>query len=182
MADVNALEKQLNEIFGKQAPQMPDGGKKFLVKWAHIFVLVGGFVSLFFAWGLWIASHAVNRLVDYANELSKAYGSGQTVSTASMTVWVWLALALLAVEAVLYFMAYAPLKAHAKKGWNLLFYVSLLGVAYSIISLFIRDRGVGSFLLGLVGTAIGWWILFQIRPSYLDKKAPSASEKSPTKK
>jgi uncharacterized BrkB/YihY/UPF0761 family membrane protein len=165
MADVSGIENQLNDIFGKQAPKMPDGGKKFFVQWLPVLTLIGAVLSVFSAFALWNAAHTVSQLADFANELSRTYG-GNTVSTSSMTFWVWIALAFTLVSAVAYFMAYNPLKAHEKKGWNYLFYVSLLSVAYSVVSIFINGRGFGSFLMGMLGAAIGWWILFQIRPSY----------------
>jgi hypothetical protein len=37
--------------------------------------------------------------------------------------------------------------------------------------LFVDGQGFGSFIFGLVFTAIGFWILFQIRPAYLGKAA-----------
>lgn len=171
MADVKGLEKSLGEVFGEKAPKLPDGGKKFLVEYSPYLALIGAILSVFGAWGLWNAARTVNGLVDWANQLSKAYG-GTTVATSHFTVWVWLAIAFMLVNAVLYFLAYSPLKARLKKGWNYLFYVSLLSVAYSIVTIFIDGRGFGSFLFGLIGAAIGFWLLFQIRPAYLKTKAP----------
>lgn len=169
MAEVNALENGLDDIFGKKAPQMPDGGKKFFVQWLPVITLAGAILSIIAAWLLWSAVHVTNGYVNLANELSKAYGTGETVSTSYLTFWVWIALAFIIAEAVLYFMAYNPLKAKAKRGWDLLFYASLVSVVYSVVTLFIHGRGVGSMIGGLIGTAIGWWILFQIRPAYLAK-------------
>ena len=178
MADVSGLESQLNDIFGKQAPKMPDGGKKFFVDWLPVLVMIGAVLRVFGAWALWSAVHITNGYVNLANELSRTYGTGETVSTSYLTVWVWLALAFTAVQAVLYFMAYNPLKAKAKRGWDLLFYASLLSVAYSVVTLFIHGRGFGSLVAGLIGTAIGWWILFQIRPAYLKGGASPSGDKS----
>lgn len=171
MADVSSLEKQMDDVFGKQAPKMPEGGKKFFVQYLPILTLIGAILSVLSAWALWNAAHTVSRLVDWANELNKAYGTGETVSTSDMTLWVWLALGFTLVNVALYFMAYNPLKAHQKKGWDYLFYASLLNVAYSVVMLFVHGRGVSSFIGGLIGTTIGWWILFQIRPAYLGKAA-----------
>ncbi len=178
MADVSGLEKSLNEIFGEQAPKLPEGGKKFLVQYAPYLVLIGGILSLFGAWGLWNAARTVNKIADWANELSQAYG-GTTVSTSRLTVWVWLGIAFMVLNAVLYLMAYKPLKAREKRGWDLVFYVTLLSVAYSVVSIFINGQGFGSFVMGMIGVVIGLWLLFQIRPAYLGKKAaePKAEPK-----
>lgn len=183
MADVKALETKMNDVFGKQAPKMPEGGKKFFVQYLPILTLIGAVLSVLGAWSLWNTAHSVSRLVDWANELSRTYG-GETVTTSNMTLWIWLALAFLVVNAVLYFMAYGPLKNHAKRGWDLLFYTSLLGIGYSVVTLFIHGQGFGSFIVGLIAAAIGFWILFQIRPSYLGKAAEhdAPHPKAPVKK
>lgn len=175
MADVKVLETKLNEVFGEKAPALPEGGKKFLVDIAPWLTLLGAIGSVLGAWALWQAAHYVSNYANFANELSRAYGDGTTVSTSQMTLFVWLGVGLMLVNAALYFMAFNPLKAHQKKGWDLLFYVMLLNVAYSVVSIFIDSRGFGSFLMSLVGTAIGTWLLFQVRPAYLAKK----SEESP---
>lgn len=171
MADVKGLEKSLGEVFGEKAPKLPAGGKKFLVDYSPYLALIGAVLSVFGAWSLWDTARTVNGLVNWANDLSRTYG-GTTVETSHFTVWVWLAIAFTLVNAVLYFLAYSPLKARLKKGWDYLFYVSLLSVVYSVINIFIDGRGFGSFLFGLIGAAIGFWLLFQIRPAYLKSSSP----------
>lgn len=178
MAYLKELETKLHNVFGVQAPKMPEGGKKFFVQYLPILTLIGGVLTVLAAWSLWQAAHTVSRLAEWANEFSRTYG-GETVSTSQMTFWVWLALGFLAVNAVLYFMAYGPLKAHAKRGWDLLFYTALLGVAYSVVTIFVDGRGFGSFLLGLLGSAIGFWILFQIRPAYVHKTTVKTAPAKP---
>lgn len=174
---IDSIEESLNDVFGKKAPQLPEGGRNFLVQYGPYFVLVGGILSLFGAWGLWNSARQVNQLVDWANELSRTYG-GQTVPTTHFTVWVWMAMAVLLVEAALYILAFSPLKARDKKGWNYLFYAALLSIGYSVVLLFVDGYGVGGFLGGLIGAAIGFWILFQVRPKYLKP----TSEAKPAKK
>jgi uncharacterized BrkB/YihY/UPF0761 family membrane protein len=176
MADVSTLENKLNDVFGKQAPKMPDGGVKFFVQWLPLIVLIVAILNILSALALWRSVHQVNELVGLANQLSKTYG-GETVSTSNVTLWVWLAIGFVVIESILYFLAYSPLKAHHKKGWDYLLYASLLSVAYSVVTLFIDGKGVGALLMGLIGTAIGWWILFQIRPAYLGKHSePTAPQ------
>lgn len=178
MADVSGLESQLNDIFGKQAPKMPEGGKKFFVTWLPVLAMIGAVLNVFAVWALWSAVHVTSGYVDLANELSRAYGTGEVVSTSYLTVWVWIAMAISVLTAVLYFMAYNPLKAKLKRGWDLLFYASLVNVAYSVVTLFVHGRGVSSFVVGLLFTALGWWILFQIRPAYLKGGANPSGDKS----
>lgn len=170
---IGTVEESLDEVFGKKAPQLPEGARNFLVQYGPYLVLVGGIVSLLNAWWLWNSAHQVNQIVDWANELSKAYG-GTTVSTTNFTLWVWLAIAVTVVTGALYFLAFNPLRAREKKGWDYLFYAALLSVAYSVVLLFVDGYGFGSFLMGLIGAAIGFWVLFQVRPKYLHKPDDTA--------
>ncbi|PID31041.1 hypothetical protein CSA80_00330 [Candidatus Saccharibacteria bacterium] len=180
MTGIQKLESQLNEVFGKQAPKLPDNGKKILVEWLPILMLVCAAITVFAAWGLWSAATRTSGIVKLTNELSKAYGDGTVISTNELTPWVWSAIAFLGVMTALYLMAYNPLKARLKRGWDLLFYASLVSLAYSAVTLFVDGRGFGSLLFGLVGTAIGWWLLFQVRPAYAAKAA--APKKTAPKK
>ncbi len=175
MTSVKGIEESLQEVFGEKAPKLPEGGKKFLVEYNPYLVLIGAIFSAVGAYGLWNAARSVSSLVNWANELSRAYG-GDTITNSNFTVWVWLGIAFLTVNALLYAFAYSPLKARLKKGWDYLFYVALLSVAYSVVSLFIDGRGFGSFLGGLIGSAIGFWLLFQIRPAYLKVKETTPSK------
>ncbi len=160
----NQLEMKLDEIFEKNAPKLPQGARKVIVEWAPWVALVVGLFSLLSAYWLWVAAHATSAFVDYANQLSAAYG-GTTVSTANMTLWIWLALAVIVAEGILYLLAFPGLKAHKKAGWNYLYWGALLNVAYAVVNLF-TFNGVGGLIGSLIGSAIGFWILFQVRSMY----------------
>jgi hypothetical protein len=67
---------------------------------------------------------------------------------------------------VILLMAYPHLVKRARRGWDLLFLGSLLNVVYSLVSVFIDGRGFSNFLLSLVGSAIGFYLLFQIKDRY----------------
>ena len=64
-----------------------------------------------------------------------------------------------AIAAVLYLMAFTPLRNRRKKGWDLLYYAFLLNMVIALLQFNI---------LGLIiGFLIGGWILFQVRPKYV---------------
>ncbi len=79
---------------------------------------------------------------------------------------IWLSIAVLVVEALLYIAAFNPTKARKKSGWDLLFYALLVNVAYGIVVAFTYYGGIGRLLGSLIGSAIGFYFLFQIRASY----------------
>jgi len=175
---LESLEQSLDEVFNKNAPQLPAGIKQFIVKYLPYINLVLGILTLVAAWGLWNAAHTVNVLVDYANNLSAAYG-GEKISTDQLTFTVWLALGVLVVEALLYIAAFPGTKARKKSGWNLLYYALLINVVYGIVVAFTDYGGFGSLIGSLIGSAIGAYFLFQIRGSY---SGASRSAKASAKK
>ena len=170
------LEKQLNDVFVTKAPyQLPEKAKKWIVEYSPIIGVVFGILGLLAAFGLWNAAHVTNSLVDYSNALSKAYGNGQTVS--KLGVSFYLAFVALLATSIIPIVAYPGLKARSKaKGWNLLFISALVSLAYGILNAFYQGS-VMSLLSTLLGSAIGLYILFQIREFYNGKKSKQESKK-----
>lgn len=175
MSAISSLEKTLDELFVKGAPALPPGGKKWLVKYLPWITVVIGVLTLLATLSLWRAGHTVNQLVDYANQLSQAYG-GKAVAASKLGVGYWLALVTLAAEGILYIAAFPALKANKKSGWNLMFYALLVNVAYGFFAIFTSYAGVGNFIGSLIGAAIGGYLLFQIRASYKGSKAASTAK------
>lgn len=171
MKAINDIETKLNEVFVKNAPQLPAEGKKFIVKIAPIATLVIGVLTLLATWNLWSWARRADRFIDYARQLCNTYDTpGCGDITSHLTVWVWLSLIFLLAEAILYIAAFKGLNEHRKQGWNYLYYGALLNVVYAVVSLFTDYDKIGHFLGALVGSAIGFYLLFQIREFYLGKK------------
>lgn len=165
------LEEKLNKALVKDAPfQLPENAKKTIVQYLPILNLILGLITLWAAYTLWHWAHLANSVIDYANSLSAVYGGGKIATTSRLSVTVWIGLIVLAVEAVLYIMAYPGLKAHKKAGWNLLFYAALVNAVYSVVVAFTNYGGAGNIVSGLIGTVIGLYFLFQIRSYYMGTK------------
>lgn len=166
MSSLGSLEAKLQDAF-KGAPPLPPSGKKALVEWVPWINLVFGLLALVSAFWLWQWAHVANGLINYANTISQAYGGGTVVAN-RLGVMVWLALIVLTVQALVMLAAFAPLKAHKKSGWDLLFYGVLLNVVYGVVVAF-TSYGVGHLFSSLIGAAIGLYFLFQIRDAYTKK-------------
>lgn len=177
MSALDSLEANLNDMFGKSAPPLPPNAKKIIAEYLPYINLVLGVLTLLVALGLYHAAHTVNRLVDYANNLSAAYGGTVRVNHLSATVWI--ALVVLIIEAVLYIAAYPGTKARKKSGWDLLFYALLINIVYGIIAVFTDYGGVGRLIGSVIGSVIGLYFLFQIRSVYVGR---SAGRKTPVAK
>jgi len=174
MSALQPLETSLNDLFVKKAPPLPANGKKALVQYLPWINLIFGVLTLYSVWILWHWAHYASALVNYANSLSAAYG-GTPIAVDRMGAGIWLGLLVLLVEALLYLAAYPATRDHKKSGWDLMFYAALLNVAYGIVVLFTSYGSIGTFVGSLIGSAIGLYLLFQIRTSYL--KAPVSTKK-----
>ena len=168
MTALDNLEKSLETVFVKSAPKLPEGGKRVLVQWLPWVNLVAGILMLWSVYALWNWAHQANSLINYANQLSQAYG-GSTVAVRELTGMVWLGLVVLAIEGVLFLMAYSGTRTRSKRGWDLMFFALLVNLVYGVLVIFTDYGGVGNFIGYLVGSVIGLWLLFQIRDKYLSK-------------
>ncbi|PIZ63187.1 hypothetical protein COY17_01030 [Candidatus Saccharibacteria bacterium CG_4_10_14_0_2_um_filter_52_9] len=176
MSALQSLETNLEDVFVKNAPALPENGKKMIVEYLPWINLVLGLISLYTVYMLWHWAHlldAANKFIDYANSITQAYG-GTTVAGHRLSVVVWASMAVMAVQAVLYILAFPALRARKKSGWDLLFYALLVNVVYGVVVLFSDYGGVGNLIGSLIGSAVGFYFLFQIRSLYL--KAPAAAK------
>jgi len=138
------LENELEPIFLGKFPSFPDDVKEFLVKYGPYFILVAAVFMLFgllAAFGIGTAAIGIGVV---------AYGSG---------FMMYIALLIATIIAIIYLMAFSPLRARKKAGWNLMYYALILSLLSSLIQL--------AFLSVIVGGVLGFWVLFQIRDKYI---------------
>lgn len=114
MEILNKMEQKLADAF-KDLPKLPKNWKKVIVQYLPWITLVIGVLTVWSAYSLWHWAHWANAWVNYANDLSKAFGGSEVVSN-RMTVGIWLGVIVLAVEAVIFIAAFAPLKNNKKWG------------------------------------------------------------------
>lgn len=165
MSALQSLENSLNDLFVKKTPALPDGGKKVIVTYLPWINLALGVLGLLMAYSLWNWAHLADNLINYANSINAIYG-GQIVTANRMTLAVWLGLMALVVEALLYIAAFPATRDRKKSGWNLMFYAMLVSIVYAVLTVF-TSYGMGHVFSSLIGTAIGLYLLFQIRASYV---------------
>ena len=137
------LEKEMQPLFAK-FPAFPPELINLLVKIAPWLCVIGGVFGLL---GL-LALAKVEGL--YAGYIGvAAYGSSWQYYISVIGG---------AVAAVIYLMAFTPLRAEKKRGWDLLYYGFLLSLVLQLVTL--------NFVSVVIGFLLGGWILFQIRPRY----------------
>lgn len=163
-----SAEKSLEGLF-KGAPALPKNAKDWLVKAWPWLALIFGILQLVAAWSLWNLARTANSIIDTANRISLYYTGETTGYGSGDKFFIYLGIIVLLVDAVILIMAYPHLVKKARKGWELLFLGSLINVAYSVVTIFIDGRGFSGFVFSLIGSAIGFYLLFQIRDRYKQK-------------
>lgn len=162
MSAVTKLEKQIGGLF-KGAPALPENSKEGLVKaWPWI-ALVFGVLQLIAAWGLWELTRRSERLLD---TLSMYYTHTDYGLGGFDKMMIYLGIVVLLIDSVILLTAFPQLQRRAKRGWDLLFLGALLNLGYSLVSLFIDDRGIGSFIFSVLTSALGFYLLFQVHDKY----------------
>lgn len=137
------LEKELEPIFLDKFPAFPENVKEGLAQYGPYILLVLsvlGIFGLLAAFGIGSAAVGIGAM---------SYGSGFNF---------YIGISIAAITLIMYLMAFNPLKARKRAGWNLLYYALLLSLLSNLIQL--------NILGALIGGAIGFWVLFQVREKY----------------
>lgn len=138
------LEKELEPIFLQKFPPFSESVKEFLVQYGPYIILV---LSIIGALGLLTAMGLGGAV----------FGMGGASVGIGFNIYVGIALGV--VTLVMYLMAFSPLKARKRAGWNLLYYALLIGLISNLVQL-----SLWGFVIGGI---IGFWVLFQIREKYV---------------
>ena len=161
---LSQLETSLSDLF-KGTPELPEKSKKSLVKYLPKIILVVGILQLFAAWFLWQATRFVGSLYRVSDIIS-----GIEVGPSNFQkLMMYFGIIMLVIDSIILLKAYPLIEKKLKQGWDLLFLGSVINVVYSVLNFFMYNRGFSGFLLNLVGSVIGFWLLFQIRASYTKK-------------
>jgi hypothetical protein len=140
------LDEFLELYLVKKAPGLPENIKEFIVKYGpylSIVMMALMIPTLIAIFGL------SSAFMPYAYMGGFRPGFNFSVSTIFM-------IGQIALQVV----ALPGLFKRAKSAWRLMFYASLVGLVYSVLS------GVNAVLGGLISAVISLYILFQIRPLY----------------
>nr|AIA15091.1 Unknown Function [uncultured bacterium] len=141
---VQQLEDQLDLYLGKKAPQLPESWRAAIVKiapWITLILLI-------------LAAPALLALLGLGIALSPAAFMGGANAGFSYVVTILATVVVLVLEA----MAIPGLMKREKRGWNLLYYSTLVSAVQNLLTL-----NIGSLI---IGTLLSLYILFQIRSYY----------------
>jgi hypothetical protein len=131
------LEKELEPIFTKQLPSFPDNVKDLLVKIAPFLAIIS---VVFGVLGVGFGA-LFSPFVWFSGSL--IYGIGMVF---------------LIIMVALEGLAIPGLFAQKKDGWKYMYFAQFVSVIYSLC--------MGSWISGILGAFIGFWILFQVKEKY----------------
>lgn len=141
----------------------------FILSVLGIFSLIGGITAL-------------STLSGAAYGIYGAYGASQVNAGAALTA-AWVALVGALVTTAVLGLAISPLKERKKKGWDLLFFSDLAYLVITVAGMLVSFN-FGGIIGTIIGTAIGFYFLFEVRGYFLPHSAKAHTEhaKPDTKK
>ncbi len=137
----------------KDVPHLPKGLTKWLAENSWWLTIISVVFSVVGAFGILAAMTAGSALLVVVG--APALGGMFFVSSVISLIGV-------GVSVVAEIMAITPLKAMKKRGWDLMFFVLLVSVAVGILGSLLTAN-VGGILFGLVGAAIGAYVLLELK-------------------
>jgi phosphoglycerol transferase MdoB-like AlkP superfamily enzyme len=148
---VSALESSLATLFAK-TPHLPHNIVEILVVIAPWLALLFGVLGV-------IALIPMLMLIPMASFSAPMMGAVAAYGWYPMMIVGFFAGI---VSTILNFLAFSPLLKRMKKGWNLLFYSTLLSVVVTLVQIVFGSSGA----LSIIGSLVGLWLLFEVRGQY----------------
>ena len=141
----------------KDVPHLPKGFTKWLAENSWWLTIVGVVFSVFGVFGILAAMTAGSALLVVVG--APALGGMFFVSSVVSLVGI-------GISVVAEVMAITPLKAMKKRGWDLMFFVLLVSVVIGLLG-GLLTANVGSVLFGLIGAAIGAYVLIELKQYFV---------------
>lgn len=139
----NQLASMMEEWF-KKLPPLPANAVESIFKIAPILALVFGILGV-------LLSIAGLSALSFLAPLAVVGGAAPRFGFGIIATIGWL------VSSVMMLMAYPGLKAGKMSGWNMLFWSEVVNVVTAVIGISIGN---------VVGAAIAFYLLFQLKPKY----------------
>ena len=139
------LIAQLEPYFTKKAPwQIPASGREWIVNYAWIISLVLAILLVPTMLGFLTLFGILGAVAGVVYAVSPLY---------------WLSAIALVIQFIFLVASIAGLKNKSySKGWKIVFYGQIFGFAYGLLYF-----SIGSLVSGVIGLAIGLYVLFQIK-------------------
>lgn len=141
-----ALENWMAPLFAK-TPHLPENARQSIAQVAPWIALIVGILGI----------AAILSAGGFASMFAFAY-----VFSGVSYFALYAALIVGLIAAILDLLAFKPLQARQKKGWNFIFYGTVLSAVSAILNLLFGYASLGT----IIGPLVGFWLLFEIRGLY----------------
>lgn len=169
---VHKAEKALEGIF-TSLPSLPKDAKKGLADLLPWLVGIGGLLQLWSAWQLYRWADSWGRVADWANTWARSMGV--ETGSSGYSLWLWISVVAAALTGVIMLIAFSKVQQKLKSGWDLVFLAAIINLIYGVLTVFIDSYGSNSLIGALIGSAIGFYLLFQVREYFGGKAAASTT-------
>jgi len=144
-------------VYEKVSFKIPVSAREWIVKYGPWITLVIGLLFL----PLLLTAFTVSTALTTTAAVYGAYAA------ATVGPMFYVAMLMLVIQLVVMFASISPLLKRKRLGWQLLFYSSTLSLVYSVFNTFSYGYfNVGTLLGGLIGAAVSYYVIFQIRSYY----------------
>lgn len=149
----------------KGLPHLPPDWRDFLVKIAPYGALIGGALSIFGG----LSAFGLSRWV--------GWGSYWRLASPGASVYFIISGIVMVASGALMLLAYKPLEHKQLKGWVYGFWVAVANLAVNILGAFLL---YGTNLFSFVWIAVGFYLLFEIKPSFSSGAQTTPTSPPPT--
>ena len=145
-------------VYEKISYKLPVNVREWIVKYGPWVTLIIGLMFL----PLLLAVFTISSVVTVS---TAALYSAYAVPTPGPMYYI--GLLVLAVQVVVMFASISPLLKRKRIGWQMLFYATTISLVYSVFETFGYGYfGFGTLIGGLIGAAVSYYVIFQIRAYY----------------
>ncbi len=166
---IQRSEQTLDTIF-REFPPLPTTWRQAAANLWPWIALVSGILQISAAYSLWHLTRLAESVVTNLSLYQSTYVNTGPGMLDKMIIY--LGLITLVTEGTVLLLAFTPLRAKIRKGWDLVFLAALINLAYAIISIFITERGISSSFGSLLASAFGFYLLFQIKDYFYSSAKP----------
>ena len=180
MGALQPLEKPLEQLNDK-LPKLPKNVKNSIAQFAAWLAVAGAALMAWIVYKRWDNISDINKAKDSIGEYASYMSSSYSSELNDFTTKLWILLAIAAVAAVLFGLAFTKLQSFAKQGWDLALMGILVSIVYAIVFLFIfKDADFGDVFLHLVVALAGLYAALQVKDYFTGKEKVVIAPKAPT--
>lgn len=162
----NQLETSLDSLFGK-APRLSVAAKRSVVSVWPVLAAVLALSQILAVMGLWYLSRSMQEVSRQAVVLKDLIDGPLPTSGQADYMLVYAGMAVLAVSAFLFIAALPELRKRTPRAFFLVAAAIFFNILYGILMLFIEGRGVYGFLISIIGSTAGLYLLYQTKQFFI---------------